>query len=92
LHGEYSYWYFLDESYPDTFRNPGYPLFLAAIRFFTSSVLVIQIIQWLLYLFSIRLVLVLLEKLVGRVEVKNIFLLILIAQPVYHNVCDYDLS
>jgi hypothetical protein len=78
LHGEYSYWYFLNESYPDTFRNPGYPLFLAAIRFFTSSVLVIQIIQWLLYLFSIRLVLVLLEKLVGRVEVKNIFLLILL--------------
>lgn len=78
LHGEYSYWYFLEESYPDTFRNPGYPLFLAAIRFFTSSILVIQLIQWFLYLLSIRLVMNLFDKLVGRVEVTSIFLFLLI--------------
>ncbi len=77
LEGKYSYWYFLDDYYPDTFRNPGYPLFLALIRLFTKSIFVIQVVQLILYVLSIRMVLSLIQLLTGKIEISNIFLLLL---------------
>ncbi len=79
LHGSYSYWYFLDQYYPDTFRNPGYPLFLAAIRLFTHSILVVQLIQFIFYFAAIRLVMSIVDLLYkDTIVIKNLFLLFLL--------------
>lgn len=79
LMGKYSYWYFVDNQYfPDTFRNPGYPLFLALIRIFSKSVIAIQLVQFILYVFSILLILDLIKMIFNKREIQNIFLLLLI--------------
>ncbi|MGR6088592.1 MAG: hypothetical protein ACU4F9_10475 [Arcticibacter sp.] len=78
LHGQYSYWYFTGIYFPDTFRNPGYPLFISIFRLFTDSILLIQLFQFFLYAASIFLILQIIEKMFKEVEIKNIFLLLLI--------------
>jgi hypothetical protein len=78
LNGEYSYWYFTNDYFPDTFRNPGYPLFLLPIRYFTESIFVIQLIQLAMYFASIFLVLQIIDILFNSIEIKNLFLLFLI--------------
>lgn len=77
-HGFYSYWYFLDYPYPDTFRNPGYPLFLAAIRIFSESLLAVQLIQFLLYLGAVQLILSIIDSLYNSIIIKNLFLILLL--------------
>jgi len=80
LQGTYSYWYFLDHYYPDTFRNPGYPLFLAAIRIFTHSVIVVQVIQFLFYFGAVRLLFSILDLMFrDTMIIKNIFLMFLLS-------------
>lgn len=78
LKGEYSYWHFTGEYFPDTFRNPGYPLFLAFFRIFSASVFLIQLVQLLMYVASMILMLQVIGKLFDSVEIKNIFLLLLL--------------
>src|SRR5688572_24475828 len=86
LSGNYSYWHFLENPFPDTFRNPGYPLFLVFIRIFEKSIITIQIIQLLLYFFSIQLVLGILKNTFQRIEINNLFLIFLLPavyMPIY---------
>lgn len=49
LHGEYSMWWWLDGDYPDTFRNPGYPLFLAGVILVFGSWKAMIGVQFVLY-------------------------------------------
>lgn len=54
LHGQYSMWWPLGDGYPDTFRMPGYPLFVALfVGLFGNwhSVLVVQFIQYVLSIY-----------------------------------------
>lgn len=80
LHGRYSYWYFLPEYVPDTFRNPGYPLFLFLLKTLGIGEAGIRLVQIGLYLVTIALVL----RLAARCEssgswlVRNLFLLLLL--------------
>lgn len=80
LHGRYSYWYFLPDYIPDTFRNPGYPLFLAALKTIGLGEAGIRIVQLVLYLITILLLL----KILTRCEavqswlVRNLFLILLL--------------
>ncbi|HEX5001816.1 MAG TPA: hypothetical protein VFW78_04920 [Bacteroidia bacterium] len=76
--GNYSYWYFISDAYPDTFRNPGYPLLLAFFRLFTHSLVPVQLFQLLLYFCSIGMVLNLIDKFWGALQIKNLFLLLLL--------------
>ncbi|MDB5228481.1 MAG: hypothetical protein JWN78_2674 [Bacteroidota bacterium] len=76
--GRYTYWYFLDDYYPDTFRNPGYPLFLYALSFITPSIILIQVTQLILLLLSLYIMLKLIEHYDNRLELKNLFLLFVI--------------
>lgn len=78
LHGRYSFWYFTPDYYPDTFRNPGYPIFLIPFRFVTESLLPIQIFQLLLYFLSVFLVLKIIDKFYNSLVIKNIFLFLLV--------------
>lgn len=77
-HGLYTYWYFLDTPFPDSFRNPGYPLFLSFFRLFTDSVLVIQIFQLILYIISLYLAVEILRLLFNLPAVESIFLLLML--------------
>ncbi|MCC2547894.1 hypothetical protein LJY25_15700 [Hymenobacter sp. BT175] len=81
LQGRYTYWYFLPDYIPDTFRNPGYPLFLLLIRALGGGDGLARIVQTLLYLITIGLVV----RLAARCEtdsrswlVRNLFLLLLL--------------
>jgi hypothetical protein len=76
--GRYSLWYNLPEYIPDTFRNPGYPLFLYAISFFTNSLLAIKVIQLLLYMASLGLILRVIARHETAYLMRNVFLLLLL--------------
>ncbi|MCO5274544.1 MAG: hypothetical protein M9900_06455 [Flavobacteriales bacterium] len=78
LHGKYSLWWRLPVSIPDTFRNPGYPLFVAAFRWFTESPVPLQCAQLLMYFASVILMLRTIGLLGGGTMAKNVFLLILL--------------
>lgn len=78
LHGRYSFWWWLPEHIPDTFRNPGYPLFLAAIRIFNHDVVVVQVAQLLLYGLSALFITRTLHALGGGALALNTFLLLLL--------------
>ncbi|SHJ08405.1 hypothetical protein SAMN02745146_2233 [Hymenobacter daecheongensis DSM 21074] len=81
LHGRYSYWYFLPEYVPDTFRNPGYPLFLFLLRLVGAQDMGVRLVQIGLYLLTVGIML----KLAARCEprsqswlVRNLLLLLLL--------------
>jgi hypothetical protein len=81
LNGRYSYWYFFPEYIPDTFRNPGYPLFLLLLKLFGAGEGVIRLIQIGLYLLTIGLLLRLMTKCELRNYpwlIRNLFLLLLL--------------
>ncbi len=78
LTGNYSMYHFLPQYFPDTFRNPGYPVFLAFFKLFSSSLLLIQVAQLLLYFATIFLILNIIDHYFEkRLVIKNIFLLLL---------------
>lgn len=79
-HGRYSYWYFLPDYLPDTFRNAGYPVFLFLVRSVTKSILVLALIQLALYFYAIWLALQTLSRLGGpaNYQSRNLFLLLLL--------------
>lgn len=80
LHGRYSYWYFFPDYIPDTFRNPGYPLFLFLLKAVGLGTTGMKLVQVALYGASLLLLL----KMLGRCEVRrswlvrNLFLLLLL--------------
>ncbi len=78
LEGKYSFWYFENIYFPDTFRNPGYPLIIAIFRFFTENFLPIQLFQLVLYFLSLFLILKIIDRLYHTIAIKNIFLILLI--------------
>lgn len=80
LHGRYSYWYFYPDYIPDTFRNPGYPLFLGLLKALRLGEAGIRLIQIGLYVATIGLVLRLARRseVPGSWLVRNLFLLLLL--------------
>ena len=69
--GRYSYWYFLKDYIPDTFRNPGFPLFLYGLSFISKSVVFIQFIQWILLMVALYLMLRIIEYYDNSFFLKN---------------------
>jgi hypothetical protein len=55
-HGQYSYWYFLDDYIPDTFRTPGYPLFLWTMQLLWNDIFFVKVVQLLMYWCAVLLV------------------------------------
>lgn len=89
LHGEYSMWWQLPVDVPDTLRNPGYPVFLAAFRIFTMSLLPVQIAQALLYCLSVFWTVKLIQRLGGSRAAVAVFLLLLLPSI---NIAFYNTS
>ncbi|MBD2721810.1 hypothetical protein IC234_06685 [Hymenobacter sp. BT189] len=81
LHGRYSAWYFLPDYIPDTFRNPGYPVFLLLLKSIGLHETGIRLFQTGLYIGTIALVLRLIKHCEGANHtwlVRNLFLLLLL--------------
>lgn len=78
LHGEYSMWWPLEGSYPDTFRAPGYPLFVAGIMAVTGTWKAVVWVQLALYVFALWGALELIKRLDERLVVRSLFLLLLL--------------
>jgi len=78
LHGKYSMWWSLDEFYPDTFRTPGYPLFVATIisvfGSWKATYVVNLLLYWMAIYFSIRTI----GHFTDRRSAKSLFLLLLL--------------
>lgn len=76
--GRYSYWYFLKDYIPDTFRNPGYPVFLYLLDKAGLSLLGIRIVQLLILWATIFLMMKLIGLYHRSLMLRNIFLLLMI--------------
>ncbi len=76
--GTFSSWYFLPAPPPETLRTWGYPFFLFLCQQISDSQLLVQTIQFTLYLASIFFVLELIKTFNPRLIYRNVFLLILL--------------
>jgi len=74
--GRYTYWYFIKDYIPDTFRNPGYPVFLYLLSFINDSVTFVKAIQLLLLFAAIFFMLRIIEKYDNSLLLKNLFLIL----------------
>lgn len=77
-HGEYSMWWQLPEEYPDTFRAPGYPLFLAFFIAVFGTWKVAVPVQFAMYAWSVWAMLKVVERLDDRLATRSLFLLLLL--------------
>ena len=86
LHGEYSHYWQLDVPVPDTFRTPGFPLYIAAVMTVFGSWKAIMWIHLALYLLAIHLTLRIIARFDPRSLAGNLallFLLPLVNVPYY---------
>ncbi|MFT3883915.1 MAG: hypothetical protein QM724_00330 [Flavobacteriales bacterium] len=81
LHGDYSMWWRLAEPIPDTFRTPGYPLYIAFFLGVFKTWRSMIVAQTLMYALSIHLSFKLIDRFQGGLAAKNIFLFLLLPLP-----------
>lgn len=79
LHGNYSQYWWLPVEIPDTFRTPGYPLYLATIIAVTGSWRAVGLVQLALFLLSIHLTFRVMERFRFGMAARNVFLLLLLS-------------
>lgn len=72
----YSYWYFLKDYIPDTFRNPGYPIFIYILSFISDSIYFVKIVQLFIFFITLFLMIKLIEKQEDSLVLKNLFLIL----------------
>jgi hypothetical protein len=78
LNGEYSFWWPLQQYIPDTFRTPGYPLYIATVIHVFGTWKAMTFLQFGMYAASVYLMLKCIERLGGDLLAKNIALLLLL--------------
>jgi len=86
LHGHYSHYWHLDTPVPDTFRTPGFPLYIAAVVSVFGSWKAIMGLHLALYLLAIHLMLRIIARFDPRPLAGNLallFLLPLVNVPYY---------
>lgn len=83
-HGRFSHWWFLSEYYPDTFRTPGYPVFLFLLQIISLNIYFIKVVQFILYMSSVVMILKIANRYDEGYKLKNIFLFLLL--PYVHVV------
>ena len=78
LNGEYSFWWPLQQYIPDTFRTPGYPLYIATVIQVFGTWKAMTFLQFGMYVASVYLMLKCIGRLGGDPIAKNIALLLLL--------------
>ncbi|MBK6776091.1 MAG: hypothetical protein IPG74_09710 [Flavobacteriales bacterium] len=78
LNGEYSYWWPLQQYIPDTFRTPGYPLYIALVMWLFGTWKALTFVQFGIYAASVWLMLKCVGRMGGGLLAKNIALLLLL--------------
>jgi hypothetical protein len=78
LHGKYSMWWELPGDYPDTFRAPGFPLFIAIIIWMFGSWKAVIWVNLVLYCAGLYLALRTIRLIDPRPEARNLMLLLLL--------------
>lgn len=78
LHGKFSMWWPLATEHPDTFRTPGYPLFVAFFIKLFGNWKATLVAQFILYWFALYLTLKVAERFDASRVVRNLILLLLI--------------
>lgn len=78
LHGEYSMWWPLEGYYADTFRAPGYPLFIAFFIKIFGSWQATKVAHFILYWVALHLTFRTIERFDPRRSTRSIFLLLLL--------------
>ena len=78
LHGNYSMWWELPGDYPDTFRTPGFPLFIAVIMNVFGTWKAVIGVNFALYWLGVLFTLWTIKAIDARPEVRNLFLLLLL--------------
>jgi len=71
-------WWMMDPPLPDTFRTPGYPLYIACALWLFHDWAVLKIVQAVFYALALHLMLRLIDRHDRRLMAKNIFLLLLL--------------
>lgn len=77
-HGNYSMWWWLGSDYPDTFRTPGYPLLIAMFIGIFGTWRSVLVAQFLMYCFSLYMILKTIDLIDGRRATRSLFLLLLL--------------
>lgn len=78
LHGNYSMWWELPGSYPDTFRTPGFPLFIAVIMQVFGTWKAVIAVNFVIYGLGLLLTLRTIKTIDPRPQARNLFLLLLL--------------
>ncbi|MBL7964077.1 MAG: hypothetical protein JNM31_09565 [Flavobacteriales bacterium] len=78
LNGRYSSFWFEPAYLPETFRTPGYPLYLSLFIGLTGGWRAVVVVQWFLYALCIGSALRVIERLGQGPLAKNIFLVLLL--------------
>ena len=81
MHGSFSMFWMLDHPIPDTFRTPGYPLYIACILWLFGNWKALKIVQLIMYVLIVHFVLRLIDQYDDRPRAKNCFLLLLLLSP-----------
>jgi len=78
--GKYTYWYMLKDYVPDTFRNPGYPIFIYLFSFISDSMKLIKLTNFIAFATAIYLVFRIIDLYTKQPSytIKNIFLFLMI--------------
>ncbi len=78
LHGRYSMWWPMEEFYPDTFRAPGYPMFVAIVIKLLGTWKTVLAVQFVMYWAAIHFVLRTIRELDPSRAVRSLFLVLLL--------------
>lgn len=78
-HGHYSMYWYLPGAYPDTFRAPGFPLYMAAITAVFRTWQAVGIVQVLLFVLSVHLTFRTMACFGFGTAARSVFLLLLLS-------------
>jgi hypothetical protein len=79
LQGHYSQYWWLPEAFPDTFRAPGFPAYLAVVLAFTGTWRTVGVVHLALFVLSVHLTFRVMARFSFGTAARSVFLLLLLS-------------